>query len=187
MNYLYVDNSNVWIEGMYVAAVQRGLAPDVWAAHDAKVSDHSWKVDFGRLQEFAGGQQSEIGRAVLYGSRPPANDSLWSIAGQGTKCPFGPMKILVYGAGPIGRWLALRLYQGGHARLLKLDARGLQEERRSPTLGRAMVAVTPWQVTAEERVWAAAVWTRMGSGFTRAESRVFLLDPTTGDLLDGGS
>lgn len=35
-------------------------------------------MDFGKLHEFAGGD--EIGRAVLYGSRPPANDSLWSIA-----------------------------------------------------------------------------------------------------------
>jgi uncharacterized LabA/DUF88 family protein len=37
-------------------------------------------MDFGRLYEFAGGNSSEVGRAVLYGSRPPANDSLWSIA-----------------------------------------------------------------------------------------------------------
>ena len=28
MNCLYVDNSNVWIEGMHVSAVQTGLAPD---------------------------------------------------------------------------------------------------------------------------------------------------------------
>jgi uncharacterized LabA/DUF88 family protein len=37
-------------------------------------------ADFGRLYEFAGGQESGIGRAVLFGSRPPENDSLWSIA-----------------------------------------------------------------------------------------------------------
>jgi uncharacterized LabA/DUF88 family protein len=80
MNYLYVDNSNVWIEGMHVAAVARGLAPDIWTAMDQKITDHTWKIDFGHLYEFAGGQRSQVGRAVLYGSRPPANDSLWEIA-----------------------------------------------------------------------------------------------------------
>jgi hypothetical protein len=34
--------------------------------------DYSWKIDFGQLHEFAGG--NDIGRAVLYGSRPPANE-----------------------------------------------------------------------------------------------------------------
>jgi len=79
-NYLYVDNSNVWIEGMHVAAVQRGLAPDIWAAQDQRICDSSWKMDFGRLFEYAGGEASEVGRAVLYGSRPPPNDSLWRAA-----------------------------------------------------------------------------------------------------------
>jgi hypothetical protein len=31
-SFVYVDNSNVWIEGMRVSAVQRGLAPDMWVA-----------------------------------------------------------------------------------------------------------------------------------------------------------
>jgi len=79
-NFLYVDNSNVWIEGMHVSAVQSGSVPDIWTALKYKICDYNWKMDFGRLYEFAGGNQSEVGRAVLYGSRPPANDSLWSIA-----------------------------------------------------------------------------------------------------------
>ncbi|HEX4338090.1 MAG TPA: NYN domain-containing protein [Polyangiaceae bacterium] len=79
-NFLYVDNSNVWIEGMHVAAVARGLAPDIWTAMNQKITDHSWKIDFGKLYEFAGGSRPEVGRAVLYGSRPPKNDSLWEIA-----------------------------------------------------------------------------------------------------------
>lgn len=79
-NYLYVDNSNIWIEGMAVSAVEKGQAPDIWTAHDQKIFDQSWKIDFGHLYEFAGGKASEVGRAVLYGSRPPANDSLWEMA-----------------------------------------------------------------------------------------------------------
>ena len=79
-NYLYVDNSNVWIEGMRVSAVQHGMAPDIWTATEHKILDYGWKIDFGRLFEFAGGDRSEVGRAVLYGSRPPKNDSLWAMA-----------------------------------------------------------------------------------------------------------
>jgi uncharacterized LabA/DUF88 family protein len=79
-NFLYVDNSNVWIEGMHVSAAAQGIAPDIWAALQYRICDYQWKIDFGKLYEFAGGQSSEVGRAVLYGSRPPANDSLWSMA-----------------------------------------------------------------------------------------------------------
>lgn len=79
-NFLYVDNSNVWIEGMHVAAVENGLAPTIWDAMENKVCDNSWRLDFGKLYEFAGGEKKDVGRAVLYGSRPPKNDSLWSQA-----------------------------------------------------------------------------------------------------------
>lgn len=79
-NFLYVDNSNVWIEGMHVAAVKNGHAPSIWDAMDNKICDYSWKLDFGKLYQFAGGERSQVGRAVLYGSRPPTNDSLWEIA-----------------------------------------------------------------------------------------------------------
>jgi uncharacterized LabA/DUF88 family protein len=78
-NFLYVDNSNVWIEGMHVSAVAKGMAPDIRTAQQEKVRDYSWKIDFGRLHDFAGGT-TDVGRAVLYGSRPPANDSLWAVA-----------------------------------------------------------------------------------------------------------
>jgi uncharacterized LabA/DUF88 family protein len=79
-NYLYVDNSNVWIEGMHVAAVVNGHAPSIWDALENRICDYTWKMDFGKLYQFAGGDRKEVGRAVLYGSRPPANDSLWAIA-----------------------------------------------------------------------------------------------------------
>src|ERR1700730_15336553 len=79
-NYLYVDNSNVWIEVMHVSAVEKGLAPNIWTAQEHKICDQSWSYDFGKLLKFAGGEGAHIGRAVLYGSRPPANDSLWKMA-----------------------------------------------------------------------------------------------------------
>jgi uncharacterized LabA/DUF88 family protein len=79
-NFLYVDNSNVWIEGKRVSAVVNGYAPDIWFAMEHKILDNSWSYDFGRLFEFAGGDEADVKRAVLFGSRPPQNDSLWEIA-----------------------------------------------------------------------------------------------------------
>ncbi|ROH86106.1 NYN domain-containing protein [Pseudomethylobacillus aquaticus] len=79
-NLLYVDNSNIWIEGLHVAAFKSGKAPDVWTAVKADICDYSWKLDFGKLYEFAGGDKTEVKKATLFGSRPPKNDSLWDIA-----------------------------------------------------------------------------------------------------------
>lgn len=75
---VYVDNSNVWIEGMHVSAVAKGLALSVWDAQESRITDGSWRFDFGRLYEFAGG--GDVKKAFLYGSRPPPNDSLWNMA-----------------------------------------------------------------------------------------------------------
>ena len=79
-NLLYVDNSNVWIEGMHVAAAKHGHAPDVWSAVQGKICDYNWKLDFGKLFHFAGGEKADVRKAALFGSRPPQNDSLWIAA-----------------------------------------------------------------------------------------------------------
>lgn len=79
-NLLYVDNSNVWIEGMHVAAARNGHAPDVWSAVQNRICDYNWQLDFGKLFEFAGGTRADVKRAALFGSRPPKNDSLWTAA-----------------------------------------------------------------------------------------------------------
>lgn len=79
-NFLYVDNSNIWIEGMHVAAYKNGLVPDVWDAVKNKICDQSWKLDFGKLFQFAGGDKSDVKKATLFGSRPPQNDSVWMAA-----------------------------------------------------------------------------------------------------------
>lgn len=79
-NLLYVDNSNVWIEGMHVAAYYAGMAPDVWSAVTNNICDKSWKLDFGKLFSFAGGEELEVKKASLFGSKPPKNDSLWHAA-----------------------------------------------------------------------------------------------------------
>lgn len=78
--FVYVDNSNVWIEGMRVSAVRKGLAKSPADAMQRKITDHAWAYDFGRLYEAICPDTAQIGRSSLFGSRPPANDSLWALA-----------------------------------------------------------------------------------------------------------
>lgn len=76
----------------------------------------------------------------------------------------------------------LRLAGGGDVRALDPAARGLVELHRTPLLGRFLSSV--WAGAWEGReVWLAAVWTRDAGGFVRPESRVFLFDPSTGNLV----
>ncbi|MHB0825141.1 NYN domain-containing protein [Stutzerimonas nitrititolerans] len=82
-NLVYVDNSNVWIEGMHVAAYANGMAPTVWEAVQNRICDNTWKIDFGKLFGFAGGDKSDVRKAALFGSRPPQNDSVWDAARRG--------------------------------------------------------------------------------------------------------
>ncbi|PJI70861.1 MULTISPECIES: NYN domain-containing protein [Pseudomonas] len=79
-NLLYVDNSNVWIEGKHVAAFVNGMAPSVWEAVTNKICDNAWNIDFGKLFAFAGGDKADVRKAALFGSRPPQNDSVWAAA-----------------------------------------------------------------------------------------------------------
>lgn len=78
--YVYVDNSNLWIEGMRISAVRKGIASSPQEAMDRHITDQSWTYDFGRLYKAVCPEGSQIGRSSLFGSRPPANDSLWNLA-----------------------------------------------------------------------------------------------------------
>ncbi len=78
---VYVDNSNVFIEGQRVYAVASGKAMNIYDAMNNRILDFDYKIDFGRLHDFiAGKDTSQIKRCMLFGSRPPPNDSLWKIA-----------------------------------------------------------------------------------------------------------
>ncbi len=78
--FVYVDNSNVWIEGRRASAVAKGLASSFQDAFDNNIVDPDWTYDFGRLYELACPSGAQVGRSLLLGSRPPANDSLWQKA-----------------------------------------------------------------------------------------------------------
>ena len=78
---VYVDNSNVSIEGKRVKAVASGRAKNIYDAMNHNILDPRYKLDFGRLHFFiAGDEEANIKRCMLFGSRPPPNDSLWAAA-----------------------------------------------------------------------------------------------------------
>lgn len=77
---ILVDNSNIFIEGQKASAVRKGELPA--APGDRQPSDISWRIDFSRLlTRLADGRP--IQEAILVGSRPPANDAVWTMAEQG--------------------------------------------------------------------------------------------------------
>lgn len=77
--FIYVDNSNLFLEGRRVAAVKKGLADDIKQAMEHRTMDYEYQIDFGKLYEFLT-QGEETERCYLIGSRPPPNDTLWGIA-----------------------------------------------------------------------------------------------------------
>jgi uncharacterized LabA/DUF88 family protein len=80
-DWIYVDNSNVFIEGKRVSAIKKGLALDVWEAIENRILDNEYRMSFGKLYQFVAGQdRNETARAMLFGSRPPANDAIWDMA-----------------------------------------------------------------------------------------------------------
>lgn len=81
MDYIYVDNSNLYIEGRRVSAVAQRLATNINEAMNNGVFDHGYTISFGKLHEFLCGQdQRHIKRVALFGSRPPPNDGIWQYA-----------------------------------------------------------------------------------------------------------
>ena len=72
---IIVDNSNIWIEGMKYSASLKGLR----SIGGKDPCDFKWRIEFGNLlNKVAGGKV--IRKAILVGSRPPKNDSLWNNA-----------------------------------------------------------------------------------------------------------
>ena len=79
--HVFIDNSNLWIEGKYASAVLKGLAKNLDEAHDNKIEDRGWRIDFGKLLRLVtNDDSSNIKTAMIFGSKPPDNDSLWAVA-----------------------------------------------------------------------------------------------------------
>ena len=72
--FIYIDNSNLFIEGQRAAAIGKN-------DKSGKTFDRNYKIDYGKLYRFVTQNgDAEIGRVLLVGSRPPPNDSLWAFA-----------------------------------------------------------------------------------------------------------
>ena len=81
MDYVYVDNSNLYIEGRRASAVASGLAANIHEAMNNNILDQSYMISFGKLYEFlCGTDKRTIKRAAMFGSRPPPNDGIWQFA-----------------------------------------------------------------------------------------------------------
>ncbi len=80
-DYIYIDDSNLYIEGRRASAVAKGLAPNINVAMEKRIFDQAYTISFGALHEFlTGGDLAGIRRVALFGSTPPPNDSIWTIA-----------------------------------------------------------------------------------------------------------
>ena len=70
--FVYVDNSNIFIEGRKIAAGKSGVKNHF---------NFNFRLDFGELYDFvAEYNPGKIARALLFGSRPPTSDKVWEVA-----------------------------------------------------------------------------------------------------------
>jgi len=76
--HIYIDNSNLFIEGQRVAAVHRGLAIDIFDAMERRVFDFQWNIDYGKLYMFLTERGDDVETVKLWGSIPP-KDSFWKM------------------------------------------------------------------------------------------------------------
>jgi hypothetical protein len=70
---IYLDNSNVFIEGQKVSAVRKGLARDINYAASKKIKDHAYRLDFGKLIQITCGYDSlrgYLGKLCKTGAYP---------------------------------------------------------------------------------------------------------------------
>ena len=95
--FIYVDNSNIFIEGKRIAAVRQGKAKNAAHVNDKDIADHTFRLDFGELYDFISeNNPNKVARAVLFGSSPPESDAVWAIAERvGFEAPISPIPPLI--------------------------------------------------------------------------------------------
>ncbi|MGC1495413.1 MAG: NYN domain-containing protein [Sulfitobacter sp.] len=79
--YVYVDYSNLFIEGQRVSAVLNRQVGSITDAMATRTIDYNYRIDIDQLYHFlAGVRPKDIQRAVLFGSETPDNQWLWALA-----------------------------------------------------------------------------------------------------------
>jgi hypothetical protein len=75
MVYVFIDNSNIWIEGKFAVAEVEGIGMyDAIRRHRCL---QELQIDYGQLLSTILSDRPLGGHPVIVGSRPPPNDSLW--------------------------------------------------------------------------------------------------------------
>ncbi|WP_208600187.1 hypothetical protein [Pseudomonas anguilliseptica] len=70
-DFIYIDNSNLYLEGRRVSAVQQGLAKNIGEAMHDGILDQGYTISFGKPHKFlTDNDPSKTKRAALFGSRP---------------------------------------------------------------------------------------------------------------------
>ena len=77
---ILVDNSNVYIEGAKFSARLKGVRK--YSPEERDPQDPSWRINFGELLKYLASGRT-VHQAILVGSRPPPNDSIWTAAQEG--------------------------------------------------------------------------------------------------------
>jgi uncharacterized LabA/DUF88 family protein len=78
--FIYVDNSNVFIQGKRIAAIRHRQSRNLQSNRE-NIQDFPFRLDFGELYDFISeNNPNKVSRALLFGSRPPESDAVWAIA-----------------------------------------------------------------------------------------------------------
>lgn len=79
--YVYVDYSNLFIEGQRTSAVYNSQAGSITEAMATKTIDQNYRIDLNQLYHLlAGVRPKEMRRVVLFGSESQPTDWLWALA-----------------------------------------------------------------------------------------------------------
>jgi uncharacterized LabA/DUF88 family protein len=93
-SYIYVDNSNLFVQGRYKAAVEQGLASSITEAQRLNIQDSSWQINYSRLyQLLCGTSDDENAACRLWGSSPPGEWFWKMIQSFGFECNIVPRSI----------------------------------------------------------------------------------------------
>ena len=75
--WVYVDNSNLFIEGSRVSATKNGMAADIHDAIVNRIIDFSYRISYAKLYRFiTGSYRAKISRAIVFGSGSLENDRI---------------------------------------------------------------------------------------------------------------
>lgn len=78
-HFIYVDNSNLWVEGKRISAIKSGKAENLFQSQEDRVVDSGWNVNFYKLYRFLKEDipSLTICKAVLFASTGENDDTVW--------------------------------------------------------------------------------------------------------------